>query len=167
MNKAKSSRKNSPKASKTRRRIGWILLVLGGWLFSFSVLAADSALNEEERLRALSKELRCLVCQNQSLEDSDAPLAQDLRRLVRERVQQGDSDDAIRAYLVQRYGDYVLLVPPVRRDTLVLWISPFLFLALGGIGVFLWWRRKEGNKTPPLTEEEKERLARLMKEKGV
>lgn len=90
---------------------------------------SDPAL--EARARALSQELRCLVCQNQSIDDSSAPLARDLRLLVRERLQAGDGDAAVRDYLVARYGDFVLLRPPVKAATLALWLAPPILLALG------------------------------------
>jgi cytochrome c-type biogenesis protein CcmH len=83
----------------------------------------------ESRARALSAELRCLVCQNQSIDDSDAPLAKDLRVLVRERLQAGDTDQAVLDYIVARYGDFVLLKPPVNSHTLLLWIAPLFVLA--------------------------------------
>ena len=83
----------------------------------------------EARARALSKELRCLVCQNQSIDDSNAPLARDLRVLVRDRLQAGDSDAKVMEYVTDRYGDYVLLRPPFKATTLVLWIGPFVVRA--------------------------------------
>lgn len=83
----------------------------------------------EARARAISAELRCLVCQNQSIDDSNAPLAKDLRLLVRERLTAGETDSAVMAYIVARYGDFVLLKPPVNGRTLLLWISPFFCLA--------------------------------------
>lgn len=86
----------------------------------------------EARAEAISRTLRCMVCQNQSIEDSDAPLAQDLRRLVRERIVAGDSDEQVRAYMVERYGDFVLLQPPVKPTTLPLWIGPIIILVAGG-----------------------------------
>ena len=78
----------------------------------------------ETRARALSAELRCLVCQNQSIDDSDAPLARDIRILIRERIGKGESNDAVRDYLVSRYGDFILLKPPFKPETLLLWLSP-------------------------------------------
>src|SRR5436305_11664506 len=87
---------------------------------------ADSAL--EARARALSQELRCMVCQNQSIDDSDAPLARDLRILVRERLTSGDSDKQVIDFLVARYGQFVLLKPQFSWDTLLLWVSPFVLL---------------------------------------
>ncbi len=88
----------------------------------------------EARARALSSELRCLVCQNQSIDDSDAPLAHDIRVLIRERIAKGESNDAVRAFLVSRYGDFILLEAAVRAETLLLWLSAPLTLALGALG---------------------------------
>ena len=95
---------------------------------------ADDAL--DARLKALESELRCLVCQNQTLAESEAPLAADLRKEVRELAQAGKSDDDIRGYLVARYGDFVLYKPPVKPVTYLLWFGPFVLLA-GGIAVWL------------------------------
>jgi cytochrome c-type biogenesis protein CcmH len=104
---------------------------------------ADPAL--DTRLKKLEEELRCLVCQNQSLADSTAPLAEDLRREVRELAVAGKSDDEIRQYLVARYGDFVLYRPPVKRTTWLLWFGPFVLLAAGGV---IWWLigRRRGRK---------------------
>ncbi|QDO97745.1 cytochrome c-type biogenesis protein CcmH [Ferrovibrio terrae] len=101
---------------------------------------ADPA--QEMRARELSRELRCLVCQNQSIEDSNAPLARDLRRIVRERVVAGDSDRAVQDYLVQRYGEWVLLKPRFNAQTFLLWLGPVLLLLLGGGIVFALYRRQ-------------------------
>lgn len=97
---------------------------------------------QEARARELSRELRCLVCQNQSIEDSNAPLARDLRRIVRERVVAGDSDKAVLDYLVQRYGEWVLLKPRFNAQTLLLWLGPGLLLLFGGGIVFALYRRQ-------------------------
>eukprot|EP01030_Chromulinospumella_sphaerica_P029629 gene29629-30080_t len=94
----------------------------------------------EARARHLSKELRCVVCQNQTIDDSDAPLAADLRAILRERLTAGDSDEQAKAYLVQRYGDFVLLKPPVNPATLFLWFGPALLLLGGGFGVWRYWQ---------------------------
>ena len=105
----------------------------------FALLVAASAAADEAldtRLKALENELRCLVCQNQTLADSNAPLAEDLRREVRELAIGGKSDDEIRAYLVARYGDFVLYKPPVKSTTYVLWFAPFLLLVSGAAA---WW----------------------------
>lgn len=118
---------------------------------------------QEKRARHISAGLRCLVCQNQSIDDSDAPLARDLRLIVRERIKAGDADDAVVNYIVQRYGDYVLLRPPFNTHTLLLWASPFLLL-LGGI----WLGRKvmrtsgDGAKDAPLNADEQARLKQIL-----
>ena len=117
----------------------------------------------ESRARTLSAELRCLVCQNQSIDDSNAPLARDLRLIVRERLKAGDSEDAVRAFLVARYGTFVLLRPPVERSTLLLWATPGLLLGLAG---WLLWRRSRASGSlpvapEPLSKEEVVRLDRL------
>ena len=95
----------------------------------------------EARARDLGRELRCLVCQNQSIEDSDAPLARDLRVILRQRIEAGDSDEAAIAWIVERYGDYVLLRPPLRGDTVLLWGAPLVALAGGALVVFFALRR--------------------------
>ena len=100
---------------------------------------ADPAL--EARARTLQKELRCLVCQGESLDESNAPLAADLRRLIREHISAGETDDQIKAFLVARYGDFVLLNPPLRSDTFLLWFGPVLLLLAGGTAVFVTVRR--------------------------
>src|SRR5919197_3006116 len=106
---------------------------------------ADPAL--EARARALSKELRCMVCQNQSIDDSEAPLARDLRILVRERLQAGDSDRQVIDFLVARYGEFVLLKPRFAWHTAVLWLAPFTALFLGVIAITLAWRRRRRSAT--------------------
>lgn len=95
----------------------------------------------ESRARAITREVRCLVCQGEAIDDSRAPLAADLRRLVRARLAAGDSDEEVRRYLVARYGDYVLLRPPVRAGTFVLWGLPFAVFALGAAVVVVRVRR--------------------------
>ena len=121
----------------------------------------DAAL--EQRAREISSGLRCLVCQNQSIDDSDAPLAKDLRILVRERLVAGDSDRAVTDFVVARYGDFVLLRPPLNARTLALWMAPFTILAAGLL--FLWRRRRMNDApaaaTPALTADEQRRLDEL------
>lgn len=122
---------------------------------------------QEMRARDLSRELRCLVCQNQSIEDSNAPLARDLRRIVRERVIAGDSDKAVLDYLVQRYGEWVLLKPRLNAQTLLLWLGPLLLLILGGGIIFALYRRQA--KSPAaapvaLDAEEQRRLDVLLRD---
>jgi cytochrome c-type biogenesis protein CcmH len=124
-------------------------------------MLADPAL--EARAEQVGSELRCLVCRNQSIEDSEADLAHDLRLLVRRRIAAGDTDDQVVAYIRSRYGDYVLLRPPVMLSTLLLWGGPPLILLLGGIGVALYYRRRAASEAPPLSTEERRRLAALLR----
>lgn len=120
--------------------------------------------NKEARARALSAQLRCLVCQNQSIDDSDAPLARDLRVLVRERISAGDSDTAVMDYVVARYGDFVLLKPPFNSSTLALWLSPLFLLGLG-----IWLARSAGRPKDvgtadaQLTSAEREKLDQVLR----
>lgn len=119
----------------------------------------------EARARALSKEIRCLVCQSESIDTSNAGLASDLRILVRERLKAGDSDQEVLDYLVARYGDYILLEPPMKIKTALLWFGPFLALLLGA-GVLAYVARRAGRDSDraatPLSAEERTRLARLL-----
>jgi cytochrome c-type biogenesis protein CcmH len=119
----------------------------------------------EQRARALGQELRCLVCQNQSIDDSDAPLAKDLRKIVRERLVAGDSDEEIRQFLVARYGKFVLLKPPVEPSTWLLWAGPFVVLLAAAAGVGWYLRRNQRAANGPggdLSEEEERRVAALL-----
>ena len=124
---------------------------------------ADPAL--EARARALSAELRCMVCQNQSIDDSNAELARDLRLLVRERLKNGDSDEAVIDYVVSRYGEFVLLKPRLRGETLLLWGAPIVLVLAGATAMLLFARRRGGKPTgTPLSEAEKAELEKLMSE---
>ena len=126
---------------------------------------ADPAL--EARARAIGSELRCLVCQNQSIDDSNADLAHDLRLLIRERLNAGDSDAQVLQFMVRRYGGFILLRPPVRPDTYLLWFGPFAVLALGALGAALYLRRRRGaaQQAPaPLSHDEQRRLQQLLAE---
>jgi cytochrome c-type biogenesis protein CcmH len=116
----------------------------------------------EARARALSQELRCLVCQNQSIDDSAAPLAHDLRVILRERIAAGDTDKQAVDYLVRRYGDFVLLRPPFQADTWALWLGPLAVLLLGGAGVALYMRGRSRTAEPPLTAADEATAAQLM-----
>ncbi len=118
----------------------------------------------EARARALSAELRCMVCQNQSIDDSDAPLARDIRVLIRQRIGEGEPNDAVRSYLVSRYGDFILLKPPFKPETLLLWLSAPLTLLAGLAAVWIA-RRRAPPPTAPLTPDEEARLAALTKGK--
>ncbi|MFP6728618.1 MAG: cytochrome c-type biogenesis protein [Alphaproteobacteria bacterium] len=119
----------------------------------------------EARARDIGKGLRCLVCQNQSIDDSNAALAKDLRRLVRERLEAGDSDQAVEDYIVARYGDYVLLKPPFKPITYALWLGPGLMLLIAGWGVVVFLRR-QSRRSPvaeaPLDDDERRRLDSLL-----
>ena len=124
---------------------------------------ADPAL--ELRARAISEELRCLVCQNQSIDASDAQLAKDLRIIVRERIAAGDSDDAVRDFLVARYGEFVLLRPRAHGVGLLLWVLPPLLLLMAGAGLFLAFRRRTATSgTESLSAEEEAALKALSQE---
>jgi cytochrome c-type biogenesis protein CcmH len=126
---------------------------------------ADAAL--EARARALSQGLRCLVCQNQSIDDSDAGLARDLRLLLRERLKAGDTDAAAVDYIVARYGTYVLLNPPVQTSTLVLWLAPLLLLGLAGAGFYRHLQRQaRAVEGEALSRDEEERVAELLRDDG-
>ncbi|MEC8774965.1 MAG: cytochrome c-type biogenesis protein, partial [Pseudomonadota bacterium] len=115
----------------------------------------------------LSKDIRCLVCQNQSIDDSNAGLARDLRVLVRERLSEGDSDEQILDFLVKRYGDFVLLKPPVKASTYALWYGPIVIFVLGVIGLVFFMRgRRPTAATQPaaLSEDEERRISALLDE---
>jgi cytochrome c-type biogenesis protein CcmH len=146
---------------------------------AFTVFAASNALAvqpdeimadpaRESRARDLSRELRCMVCQNQSIDDSEAPLARDLRLLVRERIAAGDSDSQVIDFLVARYGEFVLLKPLFKAHTLLLWLLPPLALAGGGLALWTYARRRarpaaQGKGAPlELSAEEEARLTRLL-----
>lgn len=126
-------------------------------------MLADPAL--EARAREISRDLRCVVCQNESIDESDADLAHDLRVLVRERLAAGDSDEKVVQFVVDRYGDFVLLRPPVKPATYLLWASPaiLLLIAAGIIAIYLRRHRRSGTTVPPLTAEEQARVDALLK----
>ena len=145
------------------------------WLLLLAPLAAravqpDEIMQDprlETRARALSAQLRCMVCQNESIDESHADLARDLRVLVRERLQAGDSDDQIRAFLVRRYGDFILLKPPFKLETWLLWGAPFLILLTGGC-IILVARRRQGSVGPAnnLSQAERAKLEAMLGEDG-
>jgi len=128
----------------------------------------------ETRAREVGKELRCVVCQNQSIDDSNSELAGDMRVLVRERITAGDSNQQVIDYMVDRYGDYVLLDPPFKAQTLVLWGGPGVIAAFGLLWVVMLFRRRtkadgtqevvSGAKVDPLSDKERRRLNKLLKE---
>jgi cytochrome c-type biogenesis protein CcmH len=119
----------------------------------------------EARARDISKDLRCLVCRNQSIDDSEADLAHDLRVLVRDRLKAGDSERQVVDYIVSRYGDFVLLKPPFEASTWLLWGGPLVVLVIGGIGVRRFVRRQATATALPLSADEERRLAAILDEK--
>lgn len=118
----------------------------------------------EARAREIGKELRCLVCQNQSIDDSDADLARDLRLLIRERLEAGDSDEAVIAFVVERYGDYVLLKPPLKPATYPLWLGPFAILGIAILVATFYLRRRRRAALEPrtLSPDEERRIQDLL-----
>ena len=145
----------------------------------FSLLAApavaqyvDQPLSDpvlEKRAQGLHKEIRCLVCQNQAIADSNAHLARQLRVIVRERLEAGDNNDDVKSYLVERYGDWVLMRPPLNASTLILWFAPFVILAfvLGGAAMFIIRRRRQQQiGFEPLDSQEEARLAAILDEQN-
>jgi cytochrome c-type biogenesis protein CcmH len=144
----------------------WVGLLSSAHAVQPDEIMADPG--KEARARDLSRELRCMVCQNQSIDDSEAPLARDLRLLVRERIAAGDSDNQVIDFLVARYGEFVLLKPPFNPHTLLLWLLPPLALAGGGLALWTYSRRRskfpdnEDQGLLKLTPEEEDRLERLI-----
>jgi cytochrome c-type biogenesis protein CcmH len=146
-----------------------LLLVLAAcgsaWSREATLLADDPVV--EQRLIAISEEMRCLVCQNESLAGSRADLALDLRRELRGLIKQGKTDDEIKEFMVSRYGDFVLYRPPVKPTTWVLWAGPFGLMLVGVVALFVYLRRRNseiGTSTSGLTEEESQRVEALLKE---
>lgn len=121
---------------------------------------------EEARAQEIMKQLRCLVCQNQSIVDSDAGLAKDIRIIVRERILAGDTDQQVLTFMTERYGDWVLLKPPFDGATIILWLSPLLMLGVGFIIIIRNQRNRKMATSAPLSDEEQKRLAQLLNENG-
>ena len=150
--------------------MNWIVLVimfLSGpvWAGEARPLADDPA--AEARLKHLTVELRCLVCQNQTLADSNAPLAEDLRREVREMIAKNMSDKEIIEFLVSRYGDFVLYRPPLKATTTLLWVGPFVLMIVGATALVITLRRRAGKVVDvPVTEDEHRRVEQLLAEGG-
>lgn len=148
------------------RRVVIVLLML---LFALPALAVDPSemMKDpalEARARAIGQALRCVVCQNQSIDDSDAPLARDLRILVRERLKAGDSNAQVKTYLVDRFGEFVLLKPVFAWHTALLWLAPFLVLGAGAAALFAQARRRRAAPVAPapLSEEEKAAVEQIV-----
>jgi cytochrome c-type biogenesis protein CcmH len=144
-----------------------IVLLLSGqaWAGEARPLADDPV--AEARLKRLAVELRCLVCQNQTLADSNAPLAEDLRREVREMIAKNMSDQEIIEFLTARYGDFVLYRPPLKATTTLLWVGPFVLLTVGAVALVITLRRRASKVVDvPVTEEEHRRVEQLLAEGG-
>jgi cytochrome c-type biogenesis protein CcmH len=149
------------------RRIAAAIFALGAacaWGQASEIAHPDAAV--EERLKTLGEELRCLVCQNQTIADSNAPLALDLRNQIRGQVAQGRSDDQIRAYMVERYGDFVLYKPPFKATTAALWLGPVLLL-MAGVVVFAFVvaRRRATQAAPGPKPERRVEIEALLEER--
>jgi cytochrome c-type biogenesis protein CcmH len=136
-----------------------ILIMPAAFAVEPDEMMKDPAL--EARARVLSQTLRCMVCQNESIDESNAPLARDLRLLVRERIEKGDSDPEVREFLVARYGEFILLTPRLSARTLLLWAAPILVLLVGGIGFAVTIRSRNAVQAP-LSDAEKRRLTALL-----
>ena len=153
-----------------RHAFALVVLALSLFCVPAHAVQPDEILKDpalESRARALSQELRCMVCQNQSIDDSDAPLAKDLRVLVRERLQAGDSDRQVIDFLVARYGEFVLLRPRVTWRTILLWLAPFGILIAGALALLARRRRNGGAAlagSAQLTAEEQRRISELLEE---
>jgi cytochrome c-type biogenesis protein CcmH len=146
------------------RRLFAILALLLAVSPAFA-LTPDEQLKDpalEQRARAISAQLRCLVCQNQSIDDSEAPLAEDLRTLVREQLTAGKSDTQVLDYVVERYGQFVLLKPRFEAETLILWGTPFAVLVIAGAAMILRRKRRDVAPETPLSEDEKRALERAL-----
>jgi cytochrome c-type biogenesis protein CcmH len=149
-----------------------LVLIFATTVSSWAAVQPDEMLKDpslEARARTLSQQLRCMVCQNESIDDSDAPLAHDLRVLVRERLQAGDSDTQVLDFLVARYGEFVLLKPRLSWRTIVLWGLPPALLLTGAALLFVaaWRRRGQGHESvPDLTAAEQARLQKILTESG-
>jgi cytochrome c-type biogenesis protein CcmH len=148
-----------------RRALVLILLIVTAWpalAVEPSEMLPDPML--EARAREIGQALRCVVCQNQSIDDSSAEVAHDMRRAVRERLMAGDSNEQVFAFMVARYGDFVLLKPPFKAGTLVLWLGAPTLLLVSGVALWLASRRRRMAAAPaPLSEDERERLQAILR----
>jgi cytochrome c-type biogenesis protein CcmH len=143
-----------------------LMLSPQAWAVNPDEMLKDPAL--EARARVIGKDLRCLVCQNQSIDDSNAELARDLRVLVRDRILAGDSNEQVIDYVVSRYGDFVLLNPPMKKKTLLLWYGPVIILGLGVVAIFVFYRRRRHGTVDatagavPLSDAERAKIDKIM-----
>ena len=147
------------------RRLAFQILMLLALATPALAVQPDEMLKDpvlEQRARDLSSQLRCMVCQNQSIDDSDAPLARDLRILLRERIAAGDDDRTVLDYLVDRYGEFILLKPRLNAHTLILWLAPAAALAIGAIVIFGLFRRRAQREPADLDPGEKKRVDDLL-----
>ena len=151
-------------------RVSGLIFVIVGLLFSASllVIAKEAQPNEdpkiEQRMKTLTEQLRCLVCQNETLADSRADLAEDLRKQIREQMKAGKSDQEILAFLTERYGDFVLYKPPVKMTTYLLWFGPFVLLIAGTAVLFRYLKtRREMIQEQPLTADERQRAEEILR----
>lgn len=140
-----------------------LIIITLSWLISVPAFASPGADEIEMRARTVGQSLRCVVCQNQSIDESDAPLAEDMRRLVRAQIKDGKTNEQVIEFMRRQYGDYVLLKPPVQGNTVVLWFAP-----IGLVGLALAWlalsaRRRVTPQTADLSEAEKAQLAKINK----
>ncbi|MDQ0315134.1 cytochrome c-type biogenesis protein [Amorphus orientalis] len=143
------------------------LLIVVGAPLPAAAVQPDEVLDDpklEQRARELSTELRCMVCQNESIDASNAPLARDIRVLLRERLEEGDSDEEVIDYLVARYGEFILLKPRFAVHTLLLWLTPVVVLALGGVLAVVNLRKRRAAAAPPLSEREEAALRDILSE---
>ena len=148
-----------------RAILGALLLCIHGIAFGQADEVANPDPAVEQRLKGLGEELRCLVCQNQTIADSNAPLALDLRNQIRVQVKQGRSDDEIRAYMTERYGDFVLYKPPFKASTAFLWIGPFALIVVGALVLWVVVRRKPAVAAQePQKAKRREDIAALLEE---
>lgn len=150
-----------------RAPFSWLLVLL----LVFPALSLADKVSEdpvERRMLGIAKDLRCAVCQNQPVSESNAPLAQDMRAIIREQIAAGKSDDEIRNYFVERYGDYVLMKPPARGFGVLVWIGPLALFAVIAVGGFLFLRRRLRATAPPaparLSAEDRARIERARRE---
>ncbi len=140
------------------------LFIIFALMFHAICFAQTTDDTVELRAREVGRSLRCVVCQNQSIEDSDATLAEDMRRLVRARISSGDSNQEVLDFMQQRYGDFVLLKPPVQKNTLLLWWGPFVAIGLGLLWFFITLgRRKKNQKPQSLTADERAKLDDILR----
>jgi len=153
---------------ETRGARGWLavlLLCVAGAAFGQASEIARPDPATEERLKALAEELRCLVCQNQTIADSHAPLALDLRNQIRTQIAEGRSDEQIRGYMVERYGDFVLYRPPLKATTVLLWVGPFALLGFGIAAFYVIARRRRAAPAPEaLPAARAQEIERLLKD---